>query len=267
MRSQLLQLTSDNYYSQQADKDYFSVSQFKSFVNCEASTLATINGEAVREPSQAMVVGSYTHAAFESDEVFESFKNEHDSIIYNRNRKPYADFLTADRMIETIKNDEFAMFAMSGEKERIYTTELFGYPWKCKVDNVNFQNGFFSDLKTTQSLQKREWSDKYNSYVSFVESYDYVLQMAVYRSIIAQATGRTLTPYIVAVTKEPPCDKAVIHFDEDRFQFELDYAESLIHRFASVKAGTEKPERCESCSYCRSTKKLKGTIEVGKLLD
>lgn len=267
MNNQLLKLTNDNYYSQQADRDYFSVSQFKSFAKCESATLAQINGEIEQEQSQAMIVGSYTHAAFESDKVFECFKKEHEEIIYNRNGKPYADFITADRMIQTLKDDEFAMFALTGEKEQIYTADLFGYPWKCKVDNVNFQNGFFSDLKTTQSLQKREWSDKYNSYVSFVESYDYVLQMAIYRSIIAQATGRTLTPYIVAVTKETPSDKAVIHFDEDRFQFELDYTESLIHRFASVKSGSEEAERCERCSYCRSTKKLKGTIEVGKLLD
>lgn len=267
MEKQLLQLTSNNYYSQQADRDYFSVSQFKSFVKCESAALAKITGENIEPPSKAMIVGSYTHSAFESEEVFEQFKEEYKDTIFNRTGKPYADFVTADEMIQTLKNDEFATFALSGEKELIFTANLFGYEWKCKVDNVNYQNNFFSDLKTTQSLYKREWSDKYSSYVSFAESYDYVLQMAVYQQIIAQQTNKLLTPYIVAVTKETPCDKAVIYFDNDRFQFELDYVESLIHEFAKVKNGTQVAKRCEKCAHCRSTKKLNGTIEVGKLLD
>lgn len=262
----LLTLNNENYYSNKANREFFSVSQFKSMMKCEAAEIARINGEWVDEPSKALVVGSYTHAAFESDEAFEQFQQENASSIFGRGNKKYADFIQADKMIEALKSDEFAMFALTGDKERIFTGHLFGVNWKIKVDNINFTKGFFSDLKTTQSLSKREWSDKYNGYVSFVESYDYVLQMAIYREIIKQSTGYELTPYIVAVTKETPPDKAIIHFDPTRFTFELDYVESLLPDMIKAKNGQKEPVRCEKCAYCRSTKKLSKTIEVAQLL-
>lgn len=263
-----LLLNSDNYYSQEANREYFSVSQFKSMMQCEAAEIAKLNGEYVEPYSNALTVGSYTHAAFESDEAFHEFVvNEQDFIFKKRGNSKYSDFEQADRMIETLKNDEFAMFALTGDKEQIFTGHLFGADWKIKVDNINFQQGFFSDLKTTQSLSKRYWSEKYEKYVSFVENYDYVLQMAIYREIIRQATGYLLTPYIVAVTKENPPDKAILHFDESRFDFEMEYVETMLPSMIKTKQGQAKPIRCEKCAYCRSTKKLSKTFEIGYLLD
>lgn len=266
MTTKLL-LNNDNYYSQEANREYFSVSQFKSMMHCEAAEMAKLNGEYEEPFSSALTVGSYTHTAFESKEAFNQFcEKEHDSIFKSRGGK-YADFEQADHMIETLKNDEFAMFALTGEKERIFTGHLFGADWKIKVDNINFQQGFFSDLKTTQSLSKRYWSEKYQKYVSFVEAYDYVLQMAIYREIIKQSTGYELTPYIVAVTKENPPDKEILHFDESRFDFELEYVETYLPSLVKTKQGQAKPIRCEKCAYCRSTKKLTKTFEIGYLLE
>lgn len=77
MTSQLqkkkIKLTSSNYHSNEADIEYFSVSQFKSFVECEAKTMAKLNGVYTESPSTALFVGSYIHAAFESEEAFQSF--------------------------------------------------------------------------------------------------------------------------------------------------------------------------------------------------
>ncbi|WP_223823533.1 PD-(D/E)XK nuclease-like domain-containing protein [Rummeliibacillus sp. TYF-LIM-RU47] len=262
-----LALNSENYHSQEANREYFSVSQFKSMMQCEATEIAKLNGEYIEPYSNALTVGSYTHAAFESDAAFNNFcEQEHDAIFKNRGGK-YADFEQADRMIETLKSDDFAMFALSGEKEQIFTGHLFGADWKVKVDNINLQQGFFSDLKTTQSLSKRFWNDKYQKYVSFVESFDYVLQMAIYREIIKQSTGYELTPYIVAVTKENPPDKAILHFDESRFNFELEYVETYLPSMLKTKQGLATPIRCEKCAYCRATKKLSSTYEIGFLLD
>lgn len=236
-------------------------------LDCEARALAEVQGEYIRPPSTALVVGSYTHAAFDSEEEFLSFQEEnHDSIFKTRGGK-YAEFVQADLMIETIKNDQFAMFAMEGEKEKIFTAELFGATWKIKVDSINYQRKTFSDLKTTQSLSNRYWSDKYHKYVSFVQAYDYVLQMAIYREVIAQNTGEYFNPYIVAVTKETPPDKAVLHFDNSRFEFEIDFTKSLMDRFVRVKSGEETPIRCDKCAYCRQTKQLNNTFEIEYLLD
>lgn len=66
-------LTSENYYSTEADKEYLSVSQYKNFVGslgrpgCEAYALAKLNEEWVEnmEDSDALMVGSYVDAHFE----------------------------------------------------------------------------------------------------------------------------------------------------------------------------------------------------------
>lgn len=264
--TQTLTLNKDNYHSIEADNQFFSVSQFKSFVECEAKTMAKLSGEHNETHSKALLVGSYTHAAFESDEVFDDFLTEYNSIIFKKNGGKYADFEMADQMIETVKGDPFCMFALEGEKEQIFTANLWGVDWKIKVDSINHDRQTFSDLKTTQDLHKRYWSIKYEGWVSFVEAWDYVLQMAVYRRVIEANTGCLYTPYIVAVTKENPPNKEVLHFDESRFDFEYEYAETIIERLAEVKAGEKEPIRCEKCNYCRRTKQTKDTMEIGDLI-
>ncbi len=259
-------LNKHNYHSREANQQYMSVSQFKRFVECEARTMAVLNGEYEEPTTNALLVGSYTHSAFESDEEFNSFVEENNGAIFKKNGGKYSDFETADRMIETLKSDPFAMFALEGEKEVIYTAELFGSPWKIKVDSANHDRLSFSDIKTTQDLYKRYWSVKYDGWVSFIEAWDYVLQMAIYRRVIQENTEHTYKPYIVAVTKENPPNKAVVHFDESRFDFEYEYTEMKMNRIMKVKSGEEQPVRCGKCVYCRKTKQLQGTIEVGGLI-
>ena len=267
MHQPTFQLNSQNYHSNEANQHYMSVSQFKSAMECEARTLAEVRGEYSRPPSTALLVGSYLHAAFESDEAFTEFLEQNRDTIFNTKGKKYADYIKADDMIETVKNDEFCMFALQGEKEVIYSGELFGAEWKIKVDNINHERGFFSDLKSTQELRKRYWSEKYGTWVSFVQAFDYVLQMYVYREIIYQNTGHYYEPYIIAVTKESPPDKVVLHFDTSRFDFEKEYVQTMLPSIIEAKQGLKEPHRCDKCEYCRATKKLKGTFEIEYLLD
>jgi hypothetical protein len=266
MKKQKILLDKVNYFSTEADKQYMSVSQFKLFNECEAKAVAKLKGDYAPPSSNALLVGSYAHAAFESDEEFSAFIEENNGSIYKSRGGKYSDFETADRMIEALKMDPFALFAMEGEKECIYTAHLWGTDWKIKVDSVNHSRKTFSDLKTTQELQKRYWSDKYNGWVSFIEAWDYVLQMAVYRRVLQENVGQTYTPYIVAVTKETLPNKAVVHFDESRFDFEYEYLETKMERILQVKNGETEPVRCNKCDYCRATKKLTDTVEVGALI-
>ncbi len=79
-------LTAENYHSQEANKRYISVSQFKDFANvtgfksdaCEAKAIAKINGEWIEGPSTAMLVGSYVDSYFEG--TLEQFSNENPQI-------------------------------------------------------------------------------------------------------------------------------------------------------------------------------------------
>ena len=259
-------LNRKNYYSLGMDRQYMSVSLFKKFIQCEASTMAYLNGEYVEFPNAAMLVGSYTHAAFESDEAYKEFIDKHNNVIFKKNGSKYADYAQADVMIESLKNDKFAMFAMEGEKEQIYTANVFGIDWKMKVDSINHERKLFTDLKTTQDLHKRYWSEKYDGWVSFIEKWDYLLQMAMYRKIIEANTGELYTPYIVAVSKEKIPNKAVIYFDESRFEFEYEYVQLKLERINQVKSGEVEPHACGKCDYCKSIKKLKEPIEVGELI-
>jgi PDDEXK-like domain of unknown function (DUF3799) len=266
METPSLTLNQANYHSNEMNLKYMSVSQFKGFVECEAKSLAKLRGAYVEPSSNALLVGSYVHAALESEEAFQQFIEENSGSIFKARGGKYSEFECADRMIEVIKNDKFAMFALEGEKEQIYTAHLFGVEWKIKVDSINHQRRTFTDLKTTQDLHKRYWSTKYDEWVSFVEAWDYVLQMAVYRRVLKENLGYTYTPYIVAVTKENYPNKAVLHFDESRFEFEYEYLEMKMERVLAVKSGKEEPRRCEKCDYCRSTKILKDTMEIGELI-
>lgn len=259
-------LRETNYHSTDSNQHYMSVSQFKNWMDCEARTLAEIKGDYTPPISTPLIVGTYVHAAFENSETFHSIQEQYSDMIFKKNGSKYADFETADRMIDTIKQDDFAMFAMEGKKEQIYTADLFGIPWKIKVDSINNERKSFTDLKTTQDLYKRYWSTKYEGFTSFVEAWDYVMQMAIYRKVIAKNTGEAYTPYIVAVTKENPSNKAVLHMEPSRFDFEMEYVQEQIEHIMSVKNEEMAPERCERCSYCRSTKKLTQTMEIGELI-
>lgn len=267
MQQTTIQLSKNNYHSNESNKEYMSVSQFKSFQECEARTLAELKGEYKRPRSTAFTVGSYIHAAFESDETFNEFIEKERDVIFKKRGGKYSEFEQADVMIQTLKNDNLAMFAMTGEKEVIMTGEIGGVQWKIKIDNLNVERGFFSDLKTTKSLYDRYWSTKYgDKYVSFIHHYGYILQMAVYQEIIKQNTGKVLEPYIVAITKETPPDKAIITFDTSDLEFEMEYVETALPSVIEAKNELRAPRRCERCAYCRSTKKIDSVINVNFLL-
>ena len=74
-----MKINKRNYYSQKANIEYLSVSQYKDFCGtigkcgCEARALAKLNGEWIEEPTTAMLVGSYVDSYFEG--TLDLFKN------------------------------------------------------------------------------------------------------------------------------------------------------------------------------------------------
>ena len=263
-------LNDDNYFSQESNEHYMSVSQFKQGIEelggCEARMVAELKDEYKRPYSAALTVGSYIHGAFEEEVVFHNFHLDNKNVIFNKKGEKYADFKQADKMIQTLKDDPFCMYALTGEKEVIYTGELFGVEWKIKIDNINHEKLFFSDIKSTQELRKRYWSDRHKRFVSFIDMYGYDIQMAVYQEIIRQNTGLIYNPFIVAVTKESTPDKAIIHFDEEELKNALEYVSEHIDSVVAAKIGQRDAYRCEKCEYCRQTKKLTTTIGIEDLL-
>lgn len=261
-----MKLTPENYYSDEANRHYMSVSQFKDFLQCEAGALAKLTGW--KDAKQdCFTLGSYVHAAIEGPEAVEQFRKENPEI-FKKDGELKAEYKQADKMIEAITSDPLCKQMLEGDNEKIVTAELFGVLWKAKIDVISEEDGRITDLKTCKSIHDRYWIDEEKRYGSFVEAFKYPLQLAVYAELerIHSKRFNALEPFIVAVSKEDEPDKAVICFDDQKLADELTYVQQKLPRVIAVKEGIEEPERCEKCRYCRQTKQA-GIIHYLDLLE
>ena len=268
----MLQLTAENYYSDEANREYMSYSQFKSFIpemgGCEAQAMAKLWGGWQGTDSDALLLGNYVHSW--SEGTLEQFKAEHPELISSKGETKgqlKSTFKIADTMIETLQNDEWCMKALEGEKEKIITAEFAGCMWKCKIDVLNVEAGRFVDLKTTRSLSERAFNETVRRYEHWIEAYGYIGQMAVYRELerLAAQREKRLSPLIVAVSKEEVPDKAILFFNDDELNYALEMVEFHMPHVLEVKNRIIQPARCEKCRYCRETKKVTRILHYSEL--
>jgi hypothetical protein len=248
-------LTKENYFSQEASKEYMSVSQYKSFLTCEAAALAEINGEYEREQKDALLFGQCVHAWNEG--ILDDFKMNHPEM-FKKDGSIYAKFHGVDECIDAIKNDSTMMEYLTGQKEVMFTAELFGVPWKILIDCYCPEKGRFTDLKIMRDVTTTYYNRDYKVYTSFVDNYKYNLQMIIYAEIEKRATGREdyLEPFLAIVTKESPPDKLILNGFKEEILFLLSEVEYNMPRIIKVKNGIEEPTYCGKCDYCRSIKNV-----------
>lgn len=262
-----MKLTPENYYSQEANEHYMSVSQYKDFLKCEVAAMAKVKGEYQDIKREALLLGSYVHAALESEEAFDSFRSENLEI-YTAKKELKAPYKMANKMIDTVLSDDLCNIVLDGDKEVILTAELFGIPWKAKLDVLNRETGRFTDIKTVKGIREKYWNG--HRYVSFIQQYQYDVQMAVYAEIerlSGEENPSYLEPTILAISKEDVPDKEIIYFDTDLIQEKLREVSGNIGRVMAVKHGEEKPVGCGKCDYCKSRKKLDGMTYYLDLLE
>lgn len=107
-----MQLTEENYYSDIANYEYMSVSQFKDFngtygrVACEEAALAKLKGEYAQASSTALMVGSYVDRYFEG--TLDAFKSEHTEM-FKKDGNLKAEYVKADALIQRAERDELFM--------------------------------------------------------------------------------------------------------------------------------------------------------------
>ncbi|WP_430618237.1 PD-(D/E)XK nuclease-like domain-containing protein [Enterococcus sp. DIV1054d] len=261
-------LSDENYYSNEADWQYMSTSQYKSFLKCEAAALAKLKGE--WQPSsdpKALLVGNYVHSYFESLEVHEAFKEENKSKMFS-SRKPHGllkDFQIAEQMIDRLIAEDAFLNIYQGEKEAIVIGELFGATWKGKIDCLNLEEGYFVDIKTTKDMHERKWNEEYGARETFLVNFGYVLQMAIYQELILQKFGKHCIPIVAAVSKQTPSEARLITIDEDKMAYELVLLKEKIERIVKVKNGEEKPHVCGVCEYCRGNNRITGFTSMDDL--
>ena len=156
--------------------------------------------------------------------------------------------------------DPFFMQCMSGQKQVIMTGELFGCKWKIKMDSY-IPDKVIVDLKVMASITKHEWVRDVGP-MDFIRYWGYDIQGAVYQEIVYQNTGKRLPFYIAAATKEAETNIEVIHVTNNFLKDALSQVEAAMPRILRIKAGEEKPDRCEACDCCRRTKVLTGPITI-----
>ena len=260
-------LTAENYYSPEANYEYMSVSQYKSFVGtygfpgCEAKAMAEIAGTYDPPMNDAMMIGSYVDRYFEG--TLNEFREEHPEI-FRSDGMLRSQYRMADRLIDRVEQDELFMTYMSGKKQTIMTAEIFGTPWKVKIDSY-VPTVAIVDLKVMRSLKDIRNVDDLGP-IDFVRYWGYDIQGAVYQEVVRQNTGLTLPFFIAGISKENPPDFDVIHVSDVYLREALKGVERNIGHVLDVKYGREEPTRCETCAYCKSTKVLKAPIEISDLM-
>lgn len=258
-----MELTAENYFSEEASKEYMSVSQYKQFAGtagirgCEFQAMEELNGRWEHKMTKPMLVGSYVDAWFEG--TLDSFRKEHPEI-FKKDGTLLAEFKGAEYIIERVKRDPLFMEFMSGEKQRIMEGELFGVKWKIKMDSY-IPGVCITDLKVMQSITKTEWTKDLGK-LEFVRYWGYDIQGAIYQEIVRQNTGEKLPFYIAAVSKEEEPDIEVIHVTDNFLADALSIVRSNMPRVLAVKNGEMKPDRCEECNCCRKSKVLTAPITL-----
>lgn len=255
------------------DEVHLSYSGFKSFKTCEAAALAEYRGEWKRRTTPALLIGSYVDAYF-SDEL-DKFTEEHPEI-YKKDGTLKADFQQAQALCERLDRDELArMLLRNGQHQVTKTGRIGGVMFKGRFDGlleeeqveaickrfpkvrelVPFGGAMIVDLKTVKDF-KPVWSEEYHERVSFVKSMGYDKQGAIYQKL----DGRQAPFVIVAITKEPEPDIRAVHVPDGDLADALAEVEAAAPRYAAIKRGEIKPNRCEQCEYCRNTRKLNGIV-------
>ncbi|HFI0293701.1 TPA: PD-(D/E)XK nuclease-like domain-containing protein [Streptococcus suis] len=275
----MIELTQENYYQ---DKSWLSNSKMKQYMQCQAKAYAMDNGEWVEERDETpLLLGNYVHSYFESHEAHEQFLAEHGDKLLAKTGKNKgnlkADFVIGDKMIESLGDDDGFNRLYHGfpgdniQKEMIVFGEIEGVPVKGKLDSVNVSRGYFVDLKTMKSIYSEEWNAELKkrvpAAVNNILGFGYHGQLALYRELLKQMTGKEFRPLIVAISKEQVPDKEILKIDEAWLEEGLEQLKSNIVEVWDVIQGRQKPTSCGRCDYCRSKKKLDAVVSLNELIE
>ena len=265
-----LKLTAENYFSPEANMEYMSASQFKSFRKCEAAAMAELRGEIERKETTALLVGSYVDSYFSGE--LEQFKAETPQI-FKKDGELKAEFQQALTICKRLEADELLRMLLSGRHQVIKIGKIAGVWYKAKFDSlltsaqveaickkfpevreiVPFGGAMIVDLKCVRDFEEIWDEDRFEK-VSFVEFWGYDFQGAIYQKIDKRAA-----PFvIVGATKEAEPDVDAFYIPDEDLAFSLDEVEELSPRYAAIKRGEIAPVGCGKCAYCRNTKRLSG---------
>jgi len=233
-------LNKDNYFDPEMNMKYMSVSQYKRFTECEAMAMAMLKGEYIYPSSISMLVGSYVDAHFEGS--IDEFITRN-PLIFTQKGTLRSEYKKANAIIERIERDELFMQFLSGEKQTIFTGQLFGIDWKIKIDSY-IPDKCITDLKILKDMR-------------FIDRWRYDIQGAVYQAVTKQNVSKLLPFYLSIATKETVTDIDIFQIPNYLLKQALDEIEENILHIMDVKNGEVEPEYCDVCGYCKTVKKAR----------
>ena len=256
----MIKLTAENYFSHDADLDYFSASQIKELKKCPERVLAYLDGKYQREESSALMIGSYVDEALTGDLV--AWKAEHPEIL-KRDGTLKSDYVLADAMVDRANSDKVFMEYLRGQHQVIMTGKIDGFPFKCKLDCL--KPDCIVDLKTVKNLDSQYLPGQ--GRVDFATAWDWPLQMAIYQEIVRQNTGRKLPCVLAVITKETPPDLRLVQIEQERLDAELEWLIQMLPKFDAIKSRAIDAPRCEKCAWCRGSRILTWPEMLGDIED
>ena len=251
-----MKLTKTNYYSQKADQEYMSCSQFKQFNECPAKAMAILKGEWKPEESDSMLVGSYVDSWLDGE--LEKFTEQHPDIFNSRTGELKAQFKQAQDLCELIEQDEFLYDQLKGKRQVILTGNIAGVKFKGKIDSL--KKDTIVDGKVLKDCEDI-WKD--GEKLPFYKANSYDIQAAIYQTLYNQMKQKKLPFRLAVVTKQKTPDKRIFEFSDQTIDDALQEIIVKAPMFDAIKQGKEPAWNCCKCDYCLATKQLnENQIEI-----
>lgn len=257
----MLKITQANYYSQEANKAYFNVSSIKQYLKCPRKWKAMLDGEWVEPDKDVFFYGHYVDCALTEPKKFPAFCQENWERMSKYNGKEKLVVIEhLDEAIRMVKNQPLFMKFLEGSKQEIITLPDFhGFPFRCRLDVINFDELFMTDLKTARTITGKSYCESRKKRLNFIDFWDYWMQAACYLEAIRIKYGLTMKGYIAAMEKTSPYDHDVFELTQDRsaMQNALWKAKQSMKEMSELFQ--EEPADlpgCEACDYCVSQKVL-----------
>ena len=196
-------LTVENYYSQEMNKKYMSVSQVKGFMTCEAREKAKISGEYIPADTSALLQGRVLETLLLEPNKIEQFMGENPEL-FMKNGSLKSDHRKVLEMVERAKRDAVFMDYIGDEftsnYQHLVYGDIGGVKFKGLIDI--YQPGIcIVDLKGVKDFAPI-WDSNKGRKVNFISYWGYDMQLAVYQELLMQRTGDKLPVYIAGITKD-----------------------------------------------------------------
>lgn len=251
-----MKLTKTNYYSQKANEEYMSYSQFKQFDECPAKAMAILSGKWKQEESDSMLVGSFVDSWLDGE--LDKFVDEHPEMFNTRTGELKAQFKQAEELCRIIEQDEFLYSQLKGRRQVIITGNIAGVKFKGKIDSL--KKDAIVDGKVLKDCEDI-W--KNGEKLPFYKANMYDTQAAIYQTLYQQMKQVKLPFRLGVVTKQKTPDKRIFEFSDETINDALQEIIVKAPVFDAIKKHEEPAWNCCKCDYCLATKALnESQIEI-----